>query len=59
MLTIEITIHKNKILVAEIYKPPNLSETDFTTNLETIISKLSSKYKKLTFMRDFNITTNN
>ena len=24
ILTIEITIHKNKILVAEIYKPPSL-----------------------------------
>ena len=59
MLTIEITIHKNKIIVAEIYKPPNLSETDFTTNLGTIISKLSNKYKKLIFMGDFNISTSN
>ena len=59
ILTIEVTIRKNKILVAGIYKPPNLSETDFTTNLETIISKLSNSYEKLILMGDFNITTNN
>ena len=40
ILTLEITIRKNKIIVARIYKPPKLSETDLTTNLETIISKL-------------------
>ena len=39
ILTIELTIRKNKILVAGIYKPSNL-ETDFTTSLETIRSKL-------------------
>ena len=59
ILTIEITIRKNKILVAVIYKPPNLGETDFTTNLETIISKLSNNYKKLILMGDFNMTTSN
>ena len=59
ILTIEITISKNKILVAGIYKPPNLSETNFTTNLETVISKLSNKYKKLILMRYFNMTTSN
>ena len=59
ILTIAITIGKNKILVAGIYKPPNLSETYFTTNLETIISKLSYKYEKLILMGDFNITTCN
>ena len=32
ILTIEIAIWKNKILVG-IYKPTNLSETDFTTKL--------------------------
>ena len=35
ILTIEI-IRKNKILVAGIYKPPNLSETDFTTSLKLL-----------------------
>ena len=59
ILTIEITIHKNKILVAGIYKPPNFSETDFHTNLETIISKPSNKYEKLILMGYFNITTSN
>ena len=54
ILTIEITIHKNKIIAAGIYKPPNISETDFTSNLETIISKLSNMYEKLILMRDFN-----
>ena len=44
ILTIEITIHKNNILAAGIYKPLNLSETNFTTSLETIISKLSNSY---------------
>ena len=57
ILTIEMTIRKNKILVAGIYKPPNLSETHFTTNPETIISKLSNKYEKLILMVDFNMTT--
>ena len=47
ILTIEVAMRKNKILVAGTYKLPNFSETDFTTNLETIISKLSSKYEKL------------
>ena len=56
ILTIEMTIRKNKILVAGIYKPPNLSETHFTTNPETIISKLSNKYEKLILMVDFNMT---
>ena len=41
ILTIEITIRKSKILVAGICIPPNLSETDFNTNLETIISQVS------------------
>ena len=59
ILTIEITLHKSKILAAGIYKPPNLSETDFTTNNETIISKLSNKYEKLILMGDFNMTTSN
>ena len=59
ILTIEITIHKNKILVARIYKPPNLRETDFTTSLETIISKLSNNYEKLILMGHFNMTTSN
>ena len=47
ILTIEIAICKNKILFVGIYKPTNLSETDFTTNLETIISKLSNKYESI------------
>ena len=59
ILTIEITIHKNKILAAEIYKQLSLSETEFTTNLETIISKLSNNYEKLILMGDFNMTTSN
>ena len=58
ILTIEITIHKNKILAAEIYKQLNLSETEFTTNLETIISKLSNNYEKLILMGNFDMTTN-
>ena len=58
-LTIEIAKHKNKIFVAGIYKLPNLSESDFTTNLETIISKLPSKYEKIILMGDFNMTTSN
>ena len=53
----EITKRKNKILVTGIYKSPNLSETDFTTNFETIISKPSNKYEKLILMGDFNMTT--
>ena len=56
ILTIEITIHKNKIIAGGIYKPPNISKTDFTSNLETIISKLSNMYKKLILMRDFDMT---
>ena len=59
ILTIDITIHKNKFLVAGIYKPPNLRETNFTTNLETILSKLSNKYEKIILMGDFNMTTSN
>ena len=47
ILTIEITMRKYKILVAGIYKPPNLSETDFTTYLETIISKYQISMKNL------------
>ena len=41
------------------YKAPNLSETDLTTNLEAIISKLSNKYEKLILMGDFNMTITN
>ena len=59
ILIIEITIRKYKILVERIYKPPNLSENDFTIYLETIISKLSNKYEKLILMGDFNMTTIN
>ena len=55
-MTIELTIHKNKIFVAGIYKPPNFSETDFTACLETIISKLSNSYEKLILRGDFNMT---
>ena len=57
ILTMEITTHKNKTFVAVIYKPPNLNETDFTTSLETIISKLSNKYEELILMGDFNMAT--
>ena len=59
ILTIEMTIRKNKILFTWIYKLPNLSETDFTTSLETIISRLSNIYEKLILIRDFNMTTSN
>ena len=59
ILTIEITIHKNKIIIAGIYKIPKPSETDFTSNLETIISKLLNKYEKLILMGDFNMTISN
>ena len=38
---------------------PNLTETNFTTNLETIISKLSNNYEKLILVGDFNMTTSN
>ena len=58
-LTIEIITRKNEILIAGIYKPPNLSEINFTTSLETIISKLSKEYKKLILTKDFNMTTSN
>ena len=34
-----------KVLVGGICKLGNLSETDFTTSLETIISKLSNSYE--------------
>ena len=57
ILIMEITICKNKNLVAGLLKPPNLSETDFTTSLETIISKLSNSYEKLILMGDFYMTT--
>ena len=50
ILTTEITIRKNKIPFAGIYEPPNLSETDFATSFETIISKLSNSYEKLILM---------
>ena len=43
ILTIEIAIRKNKDLVAGIYKPPTLSENDFATSLEIIISRLLNK----------------
>ena len=59
ILTIEITIRKNKILVAGIYKPLSLSETGFTISLEAIISKPSNSYEKLILMADFNMTTSN
>ena len=59
ILDIEITIRKNIVLVGGIYKSPNLSETDFTANLETIISKLSNKSEKLILKGDFNVTTCN
>ena len=38
ILTVEITIRKNKILVAGIYKPSKLSETDFTTKDHTFMT---------------------
>ena len=49
ILNIEITIHKNNLLF----------ETDFTTSLETIISKLSNSYEKINLMGDFNMTMSN
>ena len=54
-----MTIRKNKILFTWIYELPNLSETDFTTSFETIISRLSNIYEILILMRDFDMTTNN
>ena len=59
VVTIEITTRKNKIVVPEIYKPPNLSETDFATSFETIISNLSNQYEKLILIGDFNMSTSN
>ena len=38
ILTIKLAIHKIEILVTGIYKPPKLSEADYTTSLATIIS---------------------
>ena len=49
ILNIEITIRKNNLLF----------ETDFTTSLETIISKLSNSYEKINLMGDFNMTMSN
>ena len=54
--TIEITIHKNKFFVAGLHERPNVSETDFTTNLENY---LQNKYEKLILMGDFNMTASN
>ena len=51
---IKILICKNSILVALIYKPPNLGKTDFTASLETL-NKLSNTYEKLIVMRIFNM----
>ena len=45
ILAIAITIRKNKDVVAGIYKPPTFSETDFTTSLKTIISRLLTKFQ--------------
>ena len=59
ILTTEITIRKNKILFPGIYKPPNLIKINFTTSLETSISKLSNKYEKLILTGKFNMTTSN
>ena len=56
ILTKEITICKNTILLWGIYKPSNLSEIDFTSSLKTIVSKLSYEYEKLILMGDFNMT---
>ena len=55
----EITICKNAILVARIYKLPNLGKTDFIASLEILLSKLSNKYEKLIVIGDFNMTTIN
>ena len=41
------------------YKPPNLSETNFTTSLESNIGKLLNNNKKSVLMEDFNMTTGN
>ena len=40
ILTINVNMRKNKVLLVRTYKSSNLSETDFTTNLQTIISNL-------------------
>ena len=58
-LTIKIILRNNKILVVGMYKPPNLSETHFTFNLETIKRKPSNKHEKLILMGDFNMATSN
>ena len=58
IVTIKITICKNNFVVG-MYKSSNLSETNFTTSLETITSKLSNKCEKLILMEYFNITTGN
>ena len=58
ILTIETTICKNDFIVG-IYKSSSLSETDFTTNLETVTSKLSNEYENLILMEYFNKTTRN
>ena len=59
ILTIEVNICKNKILVAGIYKPSNLTEASFNTNPETIISKLSNTYEKLILKGYFHLTMSN
>lgn len=41
------------------YKSSNLSETNFTTSLETITTKLSNKCEKLIHMEYFNMTMGN
>ena len=45
ILPIAITVRTNKDVVAGIYKPPTLSDTDFTTSLETNISRLLTKFQ--------------
>ena len=38
ILTVKLAIYKTEIIFTGIYKPPNLSETDYTVSLATIIS---------------------
>ena len=58
-LPIEINLGKEKLLIIGLYKPPNLKDDEFLSNLSDALNTFSISYNHITLIGDFNMTPEN
>ena len=59
ILTLEINLGKEKLLIFGTYKPPNINNSSFLNELYNAITFYSTLYKNCVLLGDFNIVRDN